>query len=331
MFLTTTTREAAMTSYRHLTREQRYTLSKLYQAGHRKKMIATLLEVHPSTVTRELQRNRNEKLGIYDFRSAHCKYLRRRKKSGKPVKMRADMQKIVLDRLDLFWSPEQISGRLHQEGIAQISHQTIYNFLRKDRESGGCLYQKLRRKKHYRRRHTTERRGAIQDRRMITERPAVVEGRTRLGDWELDTVAGKKEKVALITAVERKTRYTVATRSPDRSRRQITKRLISSLSEIQCPIRTLTADNGIEFSGHKKIGKALRCDFFFALPHHPWERGTNENTNGLLRQYFPKGESLKNVTIKEVKQAVEALNNRPRKCLNFATPKECFERQIQEI
>ena len=138
------------------------------------------------------------------------------------------------------------------------------------------------------------------------------------------------EKFALITAVERKTRYTVAVKSTDRSNRQITKRLITRFREMPCRIRTLTADNGIEFSGHKKIGKALACDFFFALPHHPWERGTNENTNGLLRQYFPKGKSLKGVTAKRIRQAVDSLNNRPRKCLSFATPNECFQKQIEE-
>ena len=245
-----------MTPYRHLTREQRYTLSRLYQAKVSKKEIARLLEVHPSTVTRELRRNANKVFGTYDYRSAHQQYRRRRKACAKHIKMDESMQQLVLQCLDLDWSPEQISGRMRSENIF-ISHQSIYNFLQRDRGRGGKLYLKLRRKKRYRKRNTKECRGAIPNRVMITERSKEVDDRQRLGDWELDTVVGKREKMVLITAVERKTRYTIAVKARDRTNREITKRLILAFRGQPIPVLTMTADNGIEFSGHCKVKKAL--------------------------------------------------------------------------
>ena len=224
------------------------------------------------------------------------------------------------------WSPEQISGWLEREDQTRVSHETIYRYVWDDKHAGGELYLNLRHKtKGYRSRAGTQgSRGKIPNRVSIHDRPDIVETRERLGDWEIDLVIGKGHSGALLTIVERRTLQTVSARINDKTAKSVTAATIALLEPIKQHVLTITADNGKEFSGHEDIAKALECDIYFADPYSSWQRGTNENTNGLLRQYWPKGTDFKTVTHSEVAAVLTEFNNRPRKVLGFQTPFDMF-------
>jgi len=311
-----------MKCYHHLTKEKRYTISALLQAGKSKKEIATIVGVSRSTVHRELSRNSREE--NYNDDEADKKYRARRKRCHRKEKMTGELLKTVLELLSMKWSPEQISGRLELEKKGRMSHQTIYNFIFADRQKGGLIYKGLRRKKKYGKRKTKETRGQIKDRKTIAERPAIVDAKERMGDWELDTIVSRKDKTTIVTAVERKSRFVVTAKIGARNARSVARALVNHLNALPFKVLTMTSDNGKEFAMHKSVSRKLQCDFFFAIPHHPWERGCNENTNGLLREYLPKGESFRQFTKREIQNIATQLNNRPRKCLNYLTPAEVF-------
>ena len=205
-----------------------------------------------------------------------------------------------------------------------ISHESIYLHIWRDKQAGGSLYTYLRRqgKKYEKRRHGKSSRGHIKNRRCIDDRPEIVDKRARLGDWEIDTVIGKGHQGALVTIVERLTRKVLCAQVPGKTADAVTKATIKLLRPYKNHVHTITADNGKEFSGHEKISKALDAEVYFAHPYSSWERALNENTNGLLRQYFPKGTSLKWVSQESVSKAVRRLNGRPRKTLGFKTPNQ---------
>lgn len=309
-----------MSQYRHLSQEKRYMLSKLLQAGVSKREAAEILGVSHSTVIRELQRNS----GAFGYRhhQAQIQYQRRRQKCRRAPVMEPTLCERVISKLDMDWSPEQIAGRFRKEGISQVSCQTIYNWLHRDRQSGGTLYRKLRRKRAYRAHKTKA--THLQNRVMIDERPAIVDTRNRLGDWELDSVIScKGDSSIVVTAVERKSRFLIASMLPDRNALRLARRVCRMMNSHHTSPLTITSDNGTEFAGHKLISRRLKTEFYFARPYHPWERGTNENTNGLLRQYLSSGSKLKgkhNI----LSQAVSRINQRPRKCLGYKTAEEVF-------
>lgn len=229
-----------------------------------------------------------------------------------------------LTRADL--SPEQIAQRLDLEGGLQISHEIIYRHIYADKHHGGDLHQPLRSQKPRRKRYAggQERRGTLRNRVSIDKRPAIVNKKTRIGDWEGDTVIGKHHQGGVVTLAERASRYVLA--GPIRSKHAagvtaVTTRLLSPHRD-KC--HTITFDNGKEFAQHEHLAAVLNTDIFFAHPYHSWERGLNENTNGLLRQYFPKNMKLLDITDKQVQKAVDRLNHRPRKVLGFRTPHEVF-------
>ena len=317
-----------MIHYRHLTREKRYMLFELLQAGKSHRECAIAVGVSHSTISRELRRNHNAEFG-YRYDWADNQYQARRKKSRQEYVLTDGLKQDVIKHLECKWSPEQISGRLRRETRGSISHQTIYNWLARDRQAGGELYKLLRRKRRYSRHKTRE--THIKARRMIDERPAIVESRERLGDWELDTVASVTgDTTVVVTAEERRSRLLVASMLPSRNAGRIARRICRMMNSTHVPPLTLTSDNGTEFAGHQIVAKKIKTDFFFAQPHHPWERGTNENTNGLLRQYLPSGIALKGKA-KRLSAAVKELNARPRKCLAFATPEEVFVQEMKKI
>jgi len=235
-------------------------------------------------------------------------------------------QRIEQD-LEQQWSPEQIAGRLKQEGLTPLHHETIYRYVVVNKKEGGDLYTHFRhQKKRYRKRygHANNRTG-IPNRIDISERPECVNQRERVGDWEADTMIGKNHKGALLTLDERKSKLRLAFPLSGKKAQPVVEAAITLLQGIKSVVKTITFDNGKEFSCHEKIAKALNCKTYFARPYHSWERGQNENANGLLRQYFPKGEELKDIPLKKVLHAVDRLNSRPRKCLGFKTPYEVFE------
>lgn len=309
-----------MRGYTQLTREERYQIYILKKDNYSQTQIAELLERDKSTISRELLRNQG--LRGYRPKQAHNLALTRRY-----TKARSRLGREVWQQVEALvqqqWSPEQIVGRLAMEQGVRISHEWIYQYIYSDKRSGGDLHRHLRCQKKRRKRYGSyDRRGIIPRQVSIDERPAVVNARSRLGDWEGDTVIGKDHQGALVTLVERKSLYTVmrgvAHKTADAVHNAVTE-LLTPLTDL---VHTITYDNGREFAEHEGMAKDLDADIYFAHPYSSWERGVNENTNGLIRQYFPKNRNLTTVTNKEIEQATDRLNHRPRKTLDYRTPYE---------
>ena len=222
-------------------------------------------------------------------------------------------------------SPEQITGHLKDIGEPSVSPEWIYQHLYANKRNGGDLHTHLRCQKQRRKRYgSTERRGQIKNRVSIEKRPAVVDLRSRVGDWEADTVIGKQGHSVLVTLVERKTRFTVAIKAANKTARAVTNAICENLKPYQDRVLTLTYDNGREFAYHEEIARDLTAEGFFAHPYHSWERGLNENTNGLIRQYIPKGKDIDDLSDEDVAKIIGKINSRPRKCLGFKTPNQLF-------
>lgn len=313
-----------MRHYHHLTREERYFIIHEIQAKVPIKIIAERLGVSRSTIYRELARNKDPD-GIYRHDHADNRSIKRRKMCRKRTVLTPECQQEIIRHLKMDWSPEQITGRFRLEGKAVPSHQAIYNWIWADKKQKGTVYQLLRRKHHYQHGRKTAA-NHLPNRRMIDERPAIVDQRSRIGDWEIDTIiSGKGDTTVLITLVDRKSRFLITKVSPSKKQDVMQKKICRMVEENKVKVHTITSDNGTEFADHEKIAKKLQIDFFFARAHHPWERGTNENTNGLLRQYIPKGTLLKlKQSQTKIMEGVQRINNRPRKVLGFQTPKEVF-------
>lgn len=308
-------------TYKQLTSEQRYQIYALLKSGQKKSEIAKVLGVHKSTIGRELKRNRGKR--GYRPKQAHRKTLRRRKKTKKRIN--AKTWAIVEEKIRQDWSPEQVSGWLKRNTAIRISHEWIYQYIYADKRVGGDLHEHLRCQKKYRKRYgSKDRRGKIRNRVSIEERPEIVEQRKRLGDWEADTIIGKGGRGAIVTLVERKSRLTLLEKIKRRTAEATEKAIVSLLQPYHLQTLTITFDNGKEFANHQEIGKQLQADTYFAHPYASWERGTNENTNGLIRQYFPKGSDFSSITDDQIIFVKERLNSRPRKCLDFQDPLMVF-------
>jgi IS30 family transposase len=310
-----------MRTYNQLTQEQRYQIYALKKTGHSRTEIAEVMGVHKSTVSRELKRNRGGR--GYRPQQAHNLAMERKQKGVARITVAIWARVEKLLRQD--WSPEQISGRLKKEQKVCISHEWIYQYILQDKQRGGDLYRHLRCQKKRRKRYGKyDRRGKLPNCRSIEERPVVANRRKRLGDWEADTLLGKNRKQALVTLTERKSRFTLLGKVSQRTAQAVQDQIHHLLLPVVNKVHTLTSDHGKEFAFHQQIAEALQLDFYFAHPYAAWERGTNENTNGLLRQYFPKKRDFQWVSQKDVDQAMLKLNFRPRKSLRFKTPFEVF-------
>lgn len=288
--------------------------------------IARFMNRHRSTIYREVNRNKCNDDRYRCFKAQRRTNGRRRRSRRNAHFGPADWTIVnKLLRADL--SPEQISGQLGKEAILNISHETIYKHVWQDRVNGGTLHRHLRcfpkqRRKRYR---SYDSRGRLAGKRNISERPPEAELRLRIGDWEVDTVMGSKDQHCIFTMVERKTGYLLIGKLERRTTEALTNRAIALIRSQRRPVISMTADNGTEFHDYKTIEKATGVIFYFANPHHSWERGTNENTNGLIRQYLPKRKSMAQITQRHCNRIAAKLNNRPRKRLGFRTPKECYE------
>jgi len=313
-----------MREYTQLTRGKRYQIRALLKAGFSQSEMAFYLKVHKSTISREIRRNSGHK--GYRPRQAHEKAMTRRYAAAKRIKMTPAMIDLINHYIRKDFSPEQVSGHLARKHELRISHETIYKHIWSDKRSGGSLYKHLRHSnRKYRKRYgSKERRGRMKGRVSIDLRPAVVDAKSRIGDWEIDTITGKSSKGYMITAVERKSKLTLIKRVPDKQSDEMAKAIIKLLRPYKDSILTITADNGREFSRHQKISKSLKANVYFAHPFHAWERGLNENTNGLLRQYFPRKLDFRTIDDKSIQHAMDRLNNRPRKTMGYATPIEVF-------
>lgn len=308
-----------MRIYTHLTQYQRYQISFLKNMGLSQTEIAKELRVHKSTVSRELKRNTGGR--GYLPRQAQRKALNRRKDKVSP-RIPESTWTLVEKYLKQDWSPEQISGWLVAEKDICISHESIYQYILADKKSGGKLYKHLRcRKKRKKRYGKYDRRSNhLLDRTIIDERPKLVDNKERLGDWEVDTIIGKNHKQAIVSLTERKSYLTLIRKVDTRTAENVSEAVIDMLKPIAGIVHTITSDNGKEFAGHKKIAEELDADFYFAHPYAPWERGINENINGLIRQYVPKKTSFDDVDDKKIKYIMDRLNNRPRKTNGYKTP-----------
>lgn len=311
-----------MPNYSRLTREQRYTIEAMNRNGANQNEIATAIGKHPSTVSRELCRLGRDT--AYCFAAAH-RHAEERWSGGKC----ADRALLVLAETqirDEQWSPQQVSAWLVRQDHGRLSHETIYQHVYRDKAAGGDLHTHLRhRYKPYRKRGSErERRGRLRDQVMIDDRPGVVDERSRIGDWEMDTVIGKVGGPVLVTMVERFSRFTLIALAGSREATAVGSAILEAMGPQRDKVLTTTYDNGKEFALHKLLGDILQADAYFAHPYHSWERGLNENTNGLIRQYFPKGTDFTKVTHAEVAAVELKLNRRPRKCLDYQTPNDIF-------
>jgi len=310
-----------MKNYTQLTQEQRYQIKALLKMEHTQTEISTVLDVHRSTISRELRRNQGRR--GYRPKQAHEKAMQRRQHKVR-TKIRSEMWELIERKLCMDWSPEQISGWLKRHDQQTVSHERIYQYVYADKRIGGELYKHLRCQKKRRKRYGSyDFRGRIPARRGIENRSEDVDMRERLGDWEVDTIIGKNHRGVLLTLCERKSRFTLLRRVGQKSADLVANAMIDLLSWVS-HLKTITADNGREFSAHQLVSHTLCTDFFFAHPYASWERGTNENTNGLIRQYLPKQRDLSTVTSGEEIMIMDRLNLRPRKCLDFMTPFEVF-------
>jgi IS30 family transposase len=310
-----------MRTYTQLTQEQRYQIYALLKMGHNRTEIASVVGVHKSTVSREWKRNHGQR--GYRPKQAHALAVSRRRKAK--LRILPEIWALIEGLIRRDWSPEQVSGRLESEHNIRVSHEWIYQHILADKRVGGDLYRHLRCQKRRRKRYGSyDRRGILPNRVSIDERPEVVDSRERLGDWEVDTIIGKGRQPALVTLTERKSRLTLLRKVERKTAEAVAAAVVTLLMPWKAKTHTLTSDNGKEFALHQIIAKLIEADYFFAHPYAAWERGANENMNGLLRQYFPKKRDLETVSDDEIEFVMCNLNNRPRKTLAYNTPFEVF-------
>ena len=306
-------------SYNQLSQEERYQIYVLKKASHSITEIARILGRHKSSISRELRRNKGRR--GYRPKQAHSLALNRRQSSVRK-RISDNTWSFVESLIRLDWSPEQISLWLKHKGI-RVSHEWIYQYILKDKRKAGSLYKHLRSKRKRRKRYgSTDKRGRIVNRISIDERPELVDKRLRIGDWEVDTIIGKKHKQAIVSLVERKSRFLLIKKVETKTAAEVSKVIISLLKPEADLVHTITSDNGKEFAYHKDIAKALNTKFYFANPYSPWERASNENTNGLIRQYFPKTKDFRTIGQEDIDFVMNRINNRPRKCLAMKTPNQ---------
>jgi len=316
-------------AYQQLTLEERSMISGFCKAGFSITEIAIELDRHKSSISRELKRNKGNR--GYRPKQANQLSYERKHASYKATKWTKELELKVETLLKRKWSPEQISERLDKQKNISISHQRIYQFVDENKINGGTLYTYLRQGNKKRRKKygkNTTKRGQIQNRVPIKERPFDIEKRLEYGHWEGDTIIGKNHKKAMITLVERKGGFTIIKKVESKNAKTVAKKMIQSMSKYKKLVKTITFDNGLEFADHEVVAKALKCKIYFADPYSSYQRGTNENTNGLIRQYFPKGSDFDNYSNKQIKDAMDCLNNRPRKRLGFCTPNEMFLKKV---
>ena len=277
-------------------------------------------------ISREIKRNFDKQRGKYIAAIAQDKCQTRHKEKLKHIKYSAEMKQYVKSQLELDYSPEQICGRAKLEGKECVSHERIYQDIWKNKKEGGDLCKLLRRqsRKYRKRGALKDTRGLIKNRVDIDQRPAIVDEKIRFGDFEIDTMIGQNHKGAILTINDRVTRKVWIRLLTGKEAESTAQMTIDALSSIKGLFYTITADNGKEFACHEKISKELGVNFYFAKPYHSWERGANENTNGLIRQYFKKGTSFENLTAQDMERVENILNNRPRKKLGYLTPNEYY-------
>lgn len=310
--------------YHHVTRDLRCQIYTLKSTGLSLRKIAAKLRMDVSTVSREINRNKGKR--GYRFHQADKKAQARRSIASQVPKRLTDTLKKKIDgRLLEGWSPEQIAGRFRLEGDL-ISHESIYRYVWQNKRAGGLLYKHLRHsgKRYNKRSSANAGRGCIPNRIDISQRPAIVEEKSRIGDWEGDTIIGAKQQKAILTYADRYSKFTLLKKMERKTAENVRQYTVERMSQLPHPALTITYDNGKEFSAHQQIAEALKTTCYFATPYHSWERGLNEHTNGLVRQYIPKSSDFADISDEDIQAIEDRLNHRPRKVLNYKTPFEVF-------
>lgn len=307
---------------KHLTQEQRYHIEAYKKVGYANSEIAKDLGVYPSTIGRELKRNSSPIRQKYAAKVAHeTSSLRRSVNSKVNKKFKNELEKLVIKYIKMDWSPEQVSAILLNNHELSLSFVRIYQYIEADKQNGGSLHTHLRfYGKKRRAKYGMKHKGRIKERVSISSRPEIVDEKTRIGDFEIDTIIGKGKHGAITTIVERASAFvkiSIPTTKRAEDIESETTRLLLPHKDIT---HTITSDNGLEFANHIGIAEVLDCDYYFCHPYSSWERGLNEYTNGLIRQYFPKGSSFENITPKRVQEVEDKL----KKTLGWKTPYEVF-------
>ena len=313
---------------KHLTSDQRYEISAFLKAGLNKSQIAEQLHVHKSTISREIRRNGYSRYRVYKPKIAQARAEYRWLHRKLPRRFKEEVKETARRLLERGFSPEQIVGYCRKHDIKMVSHETLYQWIWWDKKHKGTLYKNLRQRgrRHTKRGNSRKRRGVIPNRVDISERPAIVAERNRFGDVEIDTIVGGVRGQHILTIVDRAAGIGLLRKLKKGPAEETADELIDILKDFARIgiLKTITADNGLQFAAHEKVADALNCDFYFARPYHSWERGSNENFNGLVRQYIPKGTNFDEVTVEFLGQVEESLNNRPRRRYGFSTPLERF-------
>ncbi len=309
--------------YEQLTLVKRYQILTLIKERYNQKDIALKISVHPSTISRELKPFKNTE---YNPEEAHIQAKLKHIKKPKRKAMNNQIEKYIRQKLKEDWSPEQIVGRMKKDTSLTISHETIYQFIYKNKTNGGILYKHLRHrnKKYHNRSNKYQKRQIIQDRVSIDKRAKIADKKTEIGHWEIDTVIGKDHKGAILTIVDKASKFLLIKNLGSKHADITSQATIDLLHSIKAITHTITADNGTEFASHKKVSKALDIKYYFCDPYSSWQRGLNEHTNGLIRQYIPKKSSFDNISQEEIVTIANKLNHRPRKSLGYKTPFEVF-------
>ena len=315
--------------YQQLTYEERIQLSTLKKQGLSMRAIAVIMKRHASTLYREFKRNRcNGVDTCYRPSRAQRRTVARRRRSRRNCHYTQSDFMLVCQLLRQQWSPEQIVGHIKRFKLLDrcMSHETIYQYIWRDKAMGGGLWLHLRQSQKQRRKRykAYDSRGRLANKRHISQRPASVETKKYKGHWEIDTVHGRGTSDCIVTLLERKTGYVLIGKLKDKSTASLNKKTIRLIKRDEASVKTITADNGTEFHQYEKIEKQCRAKFYFTNPYHSWERGANENVNGLIRQYLPKGTSMETLTQQQCDSIANKLNQRPRKRFNYKTPEEMY-------
>jgi transposase, IS30 family len=309
--------------YHQLSQEERYIVGTMRSSGKSQRAIALELGRAPSTISRERKRNATRHDGGYRAEKAHG-YAKTRRRQSKTEKLDAVQWARVDALLKEEYSPDQAAQRLAAEGAFEVSHETIYKHVRQDKADGGGLWKHMRimSKVGRKKRGSPATRGQMPGKKHISERPVQANERGEIGHFEGDTVIGSDKRHCVLTLVDRKTGYTAIEKMTARTKEQANAAMSRAITKLRCPIKTITLDNGTEFHGFAEIERTHALQIYFATPYHSWERGTNENTNGLIRQYIPKGHDMSNITQRDCDKIATKLNNRPRWRLGYETPAE---------
>ena len=316
----------------HLTLEQRYTIAQMKSQKYSQTAISIAIDKDKSVVSRELKRNKDERNGVYRSELAQKKCLDRHSSKRKKIRLTAIIKSLIVSQLKLHYSPEQIAGRAKYEKVGCVSVECIYQYIWADKKRGGGLYKHLRSKIKQRKKRGSkqDKRGQLCNKTSIDCRPSIVDEKQRFGDFEIDLVIGKNHQKALLTMNDRATGIAFVCLLSGKSSAEVYEKVLAQLRHKKGLLHTITSDNGKEFAKHQEIAKELGVKYYFAHPYSSWERGANENLNGLIREFFPKKYNFESITEEEIAQMVDNINNRPRKRFGYLTPNEVYLQKLQQ-